>query len=195
MDLQAMDRAHRIGQKKEVQVFRFATENSIEEKVIEKAYKKLRLDALVIQQGRLVENTKTVNKDDLLNMVRYGAEMVFSSEASKITEADIDAIIQKGERSTAELNEKLQSFTENAMKFTMDGGMNVYEYEEEKKEEVPQIDQLKQLMGANWVDPGPRQRKRVISYAENQVRFTRHSTKFGSVLYDVLLCIIKIQYN
>ena len=32
MDLQAMDRAHRIGQKKEVQVFRFCTENSIEEK-------------------------------------------------------------------------------------------------------------------------------------------------------------------
>ena len=49
---QAMDRAHRIGQKKEVQVFRFCVENSIEEKVIEKAYKKLRLDALVIQQAR-----------------------------------------------------------------------------------------------------------------------------------------------
>jgi hypothetical protein len=28
-----MDRAHRIGQKKEVQVFRFCIENSIEEKV------------------------------------------------------------------------------------------------------------------------------------------------------------------
>ena len=28
-----MDRAHRIGQKKEVQVFRFCTEHSIEEKV------------------------------------------------------------------------------------------------------------------------------------------------------------------
>ena len=28
-----MDRAHRIGQKKEVQVFRFCVENSIEEKV------------------------------------------------------------------------------------------------------------------------------------------------------------------
>ena len=33
MDLQAMDRAHRIGQKKEVQVFRFCTEHAIEEKV------------------------------------------------------------------------------------------------------------------------------------------------------------------
>ena len=77
-----MDRAHRIGQKKEVQVFRFCVENSIEEKVIEKAYKKLRLDALVIQQGRLTESTEGVNKDDLLTMVRYGAEKVFSSEVS-----------------------------------------------------------------------------------------------------------------
>lgn len=34
-------------------------ENSIEEKVIEKAYKKLRLDALVIQQGRLTDNSST----------------------------------------------------------------------------------------------------------------------------------------
>ena len=33
LPLQAMDRAHRIGQKKEVQVFRFCTEGSIEEKV------------------------------------------------------------------------------------------------------------------------------------------------------------------
>ena len=46
--------------------------------VIEKAYKKLRLDALVIQQGRLTDNVKGVNKDDLLQMVRYGAEKVFS---------------------------------------------------------------------------------------------------------------------
>ena len=130
-------------------MFRLCTENSIEEKVIEKAYKKLRLDALVIQQGRLVENTKSVNKEDLLSMVRYGAEMVFSSEPSKITEEDIDAIIQKGERTTAELNEKLQNFSENAMKFTLDGGVaNVYEFEEEKEpENADQVDQLKQLMG------------------------------------------------
>ena len=32
-DLQAMDRAHRIGQKKPVKVFRFVTQDSIEEKV------------------------------------------------------------------------------------------------------------------------------------------------------------------
>ncbi|KAL4443678.1 hypothetical protein ABPG75_011415 [Micractinium tetrahymenae] len=185
MDLQAMDRAHRIGQKKEVQVFRFCTDHSIEEKVIEKAYKKLRLDALVIQQGRLVENTKSVNKEDLLSMVRYGAERVFSSEASNITEEDVDALIAKGEAATKELNDKLQSFTNDAMRFTMDGGISAYEFEEEKKEEegdadLAKIEQLKALMGTNWVDPPKRERKRVASYAENEFyRMAMQKREYG----------------
>lgn len=47
-----MDRAHRIGQTKQVYVFRFITENSVEERMLERAAQKLRLDQLVIQQGR-----------------------------------------------------------------------------------------------------------------------------------------------
>lgn len=53
MDLQAMDRAHRIGQLKEVRVFRLITENTVEEKIVERAEVKLRLDKLVIQQGKV----------------------------------------------------------------------------------------------------------------------------------------------
>lgn len=167
MDLQAMDRAHRIGQKKEVQVFRFCTENSIEEKVIEKAYKKLRLDALVIQQGRLTENQGTkVNKDDLLSMVRYGAELVFSSEATNITDADIEAILQKGERDTADLNDKMNKFTDNAKQFTMDGGISLYDYKEEEDKEMPDLGVLKNVMAHNWVEPSKRERKRVLNYSE-----------------------------
>jgi SWI/SNF-related matrix-associated actin-dependent regulator of chromatin subfamily A member 5 len=45
------DRAHRIGQQKQVRVFRMITENTVEERVIERAEMKLRLDNLVIQQG------------------------------------------------------------------------------------------------------------------------------------------------
>jgi len=169
MDLQAMDRAHRIGQKKEVQVFRLCIENSIEEKVIEKAYKKLRLDAMVIQQGRLTENRNTkVNKDDLLNMVRYGAELVFSSGAGNITEADIDSIIQKGEKDTMELNEKMKEFTENAMKFTLDGGISLYDYKEDEQVEAPAGMDLKAIISNNWVDPPKRERRRVLNYSETE---------------------------
>ncbi|KAK6130303.1 hypothetical protein DH2020_035948 [Rehmannia glutinosa] len=131
VDLQAQDRAHRIGQKKEVQVFRFCTEYTIEEKVIERAYKKLALDALVIQQGRLAEQ-KTVNKDELLQMVRFGAEMVFSSKDSTITDEDIDRIIAKGEEATAELDAKMKKFTEDAIKFKMDDNADLYDFDDEK---------------------------------------------------------------
>ncbi|AQK91647.1 Putative chromatin-remodeling factor family [Zea mays] len=160
-DLQAQDRAHRIGQKKEVQVFRFCTEYTIEEKVIERAYKKLALDALVIQQGRLAEQ-KTVNKDDLLQMVRFGAEMVFSSKDSTITDEDIDRIIAKGEETTAELDAKMKKFTEDAIKFKMDDNAELYDFDDEKDEN--KVD-FKKLVSDNWIEPPRRERKR--NYSES----------------------------
>ena len=65
VDLQAMDRAHRIGQKKPVQVFRFMCEGTVEEKIAECADRKLFLDAAVIQQGRLAEQQKGLGKDQV----------------------------------------------------------------------------------------------------------------------------------
>ncbi|KAL3505775.1 hypothetical protein ACH5RR_031157 [Cinchona calisaya] len=162
VDLQAQDRAHRIGQKKEVQVFRFCTEYTIEEKVIERAYKKLALDALVIQQGRLAEQ-KTVNKDELLQMVRFGAEMVFSSKDSTITDEDIDRIIAKGEEATAELDAKMKKFTEDAIKFKMDDSADFYDFDDEKDEN--KFD-FKKIVSENWLEPPKRERKRNYSESE-----------------------------
>ncbi|KAL4284176.1 hypothetical protein GQ457_16G031110 [Hibiscus cannabinus] len=162
VDLQAQDRAHRIGQKKEVQVFRFCTEYTIEEKVIERAYKKLALDALVIQQGRLAEQ-KTVNKDELLQMVRFGAEMVFSSKDSTITDEDIDRIIAKGEAATAELDAKMKKFTEDAIKFKMDDTAELYDFDDDKDEN--KLD-FKKIATDNWIEPPKRERKRNYSESE-----------------------------
>ncbi|XP_073136820.1 probable chromatin-remodeling complex ATPase chain [Henckelia pumila] len=161
VDLQAQDRAHRIGQKKEVQVFRFCTEYTIEEKVIERAYKKLALDALVIQQGRLAEQ-KTVNKDELLQMVRFGAEMVFSSKDSTITDEDIDRIIAKGEEATAELDAKMKKFTEDAIKFKMDDTADLYDFDDEKDDKFD----FKKIVSDNWIEPPKRERKRNYSESE-----------------------------
>ena len=41
--------AHSIGQKKPVSVYRMVTENTIEEKIVERAQQKLKLNAMVVQ--------------------------------------------------------------------------------------------------------------------------------------------------
>ena len=91
-----MDRAHRIGQTKQVYVFRFITEGSVEERMLERAAQKLRLDQLVIQQGRqqiqkgrhccclydfarLTTFTVAANKEELMEMITHGADKIINS--------------------------------------------------------------------------------------------------------------------
>lgn len=80
-----------------VRVFRLITDNTVEEKIVERAEVKLRLDKLVIQSGRLIDQKNQLNKDEMLNMIRHGANHVFSSKDSEITDEDIDTILAKGE--------------------------------------------------------------------------------------------------
>ena len=115
MDLQAMDRAHRIGQKKQVKVFRFITKNTVEEKIIERAERKLYLDAVVIQQGRLAQQNKALSKEELSTMVRFGADEVFKKDSAVITSADVDAILADGEKRTSEMQEKIKKAMNNSL--------------------------------------------------------------------------------
>ncbi|KDR65685.1 hypothetical protein GALMADRAFT_148502 [Galerina marginata CBS 339.88] len=108
-DLQAVDRAHRIAQTKQVYVFWSITEGSVEERMLERAAEKLRLDQLVIQQGRTeqVKSLTAANKDELMEMVTHSAEKIINfTTAELVINADIKAIIQCGEERIIELNEK-----------------------------------------------------------------------------------------
>lgn len=107
-DLQAMDRAHRIGQRKRVNVYRLITEKSVEERILWTAMSKLRLDTLVIQQGRLTQQKKNLGKTDLLDMIRFGADQFFKSNASDYKEEDIDVILSRGEEETKKMNDELE---------------------------------------------------------------------------------------
>ncbi|KAF9673907.1 hypothetical protein SADUNF_Sadunf10G0072700 [Salix dunnii] len=73
MDQQAEDRAHRIGQKKEVRVFVLVSVGSVEEVILERAKQKKGIDAKVIQAG-LFNTTSTAQdrKDMLEEIMRRG---------------------------------------------------------------------------------------------------------------------------
>lgn len=60
VDLQAMDRCHRIGQTKPVVIYRFAVSNTVEELLLARADSKRRLEKLVIQMGNFENLAKTI---------------------------------------------------------------------------------------------------------------------------------------
>jgi len=50
-DLQAQDRCHRIGQNRPVVVYRLITANTVDQKIVERANAKRKLEKLVIHKG------------------------------------------------------------------------------------------------------------------------------------------------
>ena len=72
-DLQAQDRAHRIGQKNEVRVLRLMTVNSVEEKILAAARYKLNVDEKVIQAGMFNQNSTSTERRAFL-MALLGSE-------------------------------------------------------------------------------------------------------------------------
>ncbi|XP_073007185.1 protein PHOTOPERIOD-INDEPENDENT EARLY FLOWERING 1 isoform X1 [Typha latifolia] len=66
MDQQAQDRCHRIGQTREVHIYRLISESTIEENILKKANQKRALDDLVIQSGSY--NTEFFKKLDPMEL-------------------------------------------------------------------------------------------------------------------------------
>jgi hypothetical protein len=65
-DLQAQDRAHRIGQKNEVRVLRLMTVNSVEERILAAARYKLNVDEKVIQAGMFDQKSTGLERQQFL---------------------------------------------------------------------------------------------------------------------------------
>ncbi|KAE9532430.1 hypothetical protein AGLY_010053 [Aphis glycines] len=108
-DLQAQARAHRIGQKNQVNIYRLVTKGSVEEDIVERAKQKMVLDHLVIQRmdttGRTVLDKKAknasipFNKDELTAILKFGAEELFKDDPGADEEplCDIDEILRRAE--------------------------------------------------------------------------------------------------
>ena len=73
MDLQAQDRAHRIGQRSDVSVFRLITNSPVEEKILGRATEKLNMSELVVEAGkfdkRSVENDNSLERKKMMEVL------------------------------------------------------------------------------------------------------------------------------
>ena len=127
MDIQAQDRAHRIGQKHEVKVFRLISKNTIEEGILEKAAFKKDMDEKVIRAGlynskyselerrnKLMDILKNENKgeeeeDEILNDEQINEDIARNEEEfKKFQEMDQERYKrEKRDERLKEIKEKL----------------------------------------------------------------------------------------
>jgi helicase SWR1 len=103
MDKQCQDRAHRIGQTRDVHIYKFVSEHTIEVNILRKSNQKRLLDEVVIQEGEFTTDyfnapSATVDGDDALGDEFAGAavERVFGANVGvgnvqKVLEAVEDA--------------------------------------------------------------------------------------------------------
>eukprot|EP00183_Erythrolobus_madagascarensis_P005404 CAMPEP_0185857296 /NCGR_PEP_ID=MMETSP1354-20130828/29433_1 /TAXON_ID=708628 /ORGANISM="Erythrolobus madagascarensis, Strain CCMP3276" /LENGTH=995 /DNA_ID=CAMNT_0028559563 /DNA_START=1 /DNA_END=2988 /DNA_ORIENTATION=- len=96
-DLQAQDRAHRIGQKRAVRILRFVTARSVEEDVIEKATFKRGLEAKIIQAGMFDEQSKDVDRQAMLRELLREEEEGSVQEDALPTAEELNKMLSRSE--------------------------------------------------------------------------------------------------
>ncbi len=65
--------------------------------MIERQTLKLKLDSMIIQKGRLAPKSASMNKDEMQDMVNYGADGIFSV-GDELCDEDIDSLIENGKK-------------------------------------------------------------------------------------------------
>ena len=113
-DLQAMARAHRIGQTRPVSIYRLVSKETVEEEVLERARNKLMLEFITIQRGVTDKDAKEItdkmarvgksvveptSSEDISRILKRRGQKMFeqSGNQKKLEELDIDAVLENAE--------------------------------------------------------------------------------------------------
>lgn len=102
-DLQAMARAHRIGQKNHVMVYRLLSKDTIEEDVLERARRKMILEYAIISLGVTDKQKNSKNDkfsaEELSAILKFGASNMFKAENNqkKLEDMNLDEILEHAE--------------------------------------------------------------------------------------------------
>ncbi|CCF51221.1 putative CHD1 - transcriptional regulator [Ustilago hordei] len=85
VDMQAIARAHRIGQTKKLLVFTLMCKATAEERIIEGAKRKMMLDHLIVQNL----DKEDERPDELESILKFGAQALFAEGGTEESERDI----------------------------------------------------------------------------------------------------------
>ncbi len=126
-DIQAFSRAHRIGQKTKVMIYRFVTRNSVEERIAQVAKKKMMLTHLVVRPGMggnaaanvangdPKKTNGTMSKKELDDILRFGTEDLFKddeNEENKIhyDDAAVESLLDRNQEIPKNDDEESEGF-------------------------------------------------------------------------------------
>ncbi|KAJ6099586.1 hypothetical protein N7467_001121 [Penicillium canescens] len=101
-DMQALSRAHRIGQKNTVLVFHLVMRATVEEKIMQKGKNKMALDHVLIDRMDVDDE-----EEDLESILKHGAQALFSDDNSADIQYDADSVDKLLDRSQAEQTEEI----------------------------------------------------------------------------------------
>lgn len=177
MDRQCMDRAHRIGQVRDVEVYKMVSEKTVEENILRRANQKSLLDQTVIQEGRFTtdydvpQQDKAAQDDDVtaaIDRFLSGPDKTFSKTIESVEDKeDVQAAQQarkedmQDEEDFAERSSKGPSMPQTpngeADDVDMEGHIDSYmiRYLEEAIKHIPYVPPVVPTR-----DPGHRKRKR-----------------------------------
>ncbi|KAI6182890.1 hypothetical protein M3Y97_00429200 [Aphelenchoides bicaudatus] len=179
-DLQAMSRAHRIGQTRQVNIYRLVTKNSVEENIVERAKQKLVLDHLfgaeelfkekpgeekelevdiddILSGAETREVDNMENGNDLLNSFKY-ANFALDEEKDL---ANLD---------TTNLIDRMASTDERIASVSWDSII--------PKEEIERMEEDKRLKLEAEMNLGPRQRVKVNNvYQADDIKSSKKKKK------------------
>ncbi|KAK4184833.1 putative ATP-dependent helicase [Podospora australis] len=103
-DLQAQDRAHRIGQTRPVIVYRFATKDTVEDELLMSADAKRRLEKLVIKKGgfrtmgQKLDAREDLDKETLRALLlKDGQVYKFSGDKEVLSDHDIEVLCDRSD--------------------------------------------------------------------------------------------------
>ncbi|XP_063720440.1 chromodomain-helicase-DNA-binding protein 4-like isoform X2 [Symsagittifera roscoffensis] len=163
-DIQALSRAHRIGQANKVMIYRFVTRNTVEERITQVAKKKMMLTHLVVRPGMHNKGAAgggaNMSKQELDDILKFGTEDLFKDDDASQDGNKEDAIVYDDEtvrnlldRSQEGIEEKNKLLDDYLSSFKVASYIVKEVQQEEEEEDEVDTEVIKQEEATPTTDP------------------------------------------